>query len=441
MRIYIGGIDGYLGWSLACHLAHHGHTVGGLDDGSRRERVGEVGGQSLLPLSDFCARVRAFEERWPDSRGHLVYGRLHGHTQGFLQEKLRAFAPDAVVHLAEQPSAPWSMIDVEHAWATQEGNVGGTLRLLWAMKQVCPQAHLLKLGTMGEYGTPACRIPEGFLWWPAIAPGGSVPDAYMLQERVLFEGPDAVDRCGNRLYDPEEPCTPPLQRLMFHRSPGSFYHASKVQDTVNVEFACRAWGLAATDIMQGVVYGTRSEGRAPDEPTWHTRWDADECFGTAINRFVACAVAGEPLTLYGAGHQRRGFLPLADSMQCLTIALEQPPAPGEYRVWNQFEQVYDLTALAAAVVRAAHSFDLDPHVIAYLNPRVEAEEHFYAPVCRHLPAHGYRPTQDLDGVLRQMFADLLPHRKRLEAVRGTLVPQVRWDGTHARVPALRPVKV
>lgn len=389
MKVFIAGIDGYLGWSLAQYMAARGHEISGVDNESRRAWVEEVGSCSVTPISVLPDRRKAFCERY-GSELIVYYSDLleYDITLRALEEQ----RPDCIVHLAEIPSAPFSMIDARHACLTHRNNLEGTLNLLWAMKEVCPEAHLLKLGTMGEYGTPNVDIPEGF-----------------------FD----MDYRGRR------------DRLPFPRQPGSFYHLTKVHDTYNIMFACKVWGLRSTDIMQGVVFGTKIPEMEGDERLL-TRFDIDECFGTAINRFCASAVIEHPLTVYGAGHQKRGFLPLKDSMQCLTLAAENPPKPGEYRVFNQFERVHDLTELALMVQRAASELGIVVRALRYENPRREAEEHYYNPDRQLLLDLGYKPTYDIEFEVTKMIEDLVPYRGTIEDLRHVLIPQIHWDGSHAK---------
>lgn len=389
MRVFIAGVDGYLGWSLAQYLTARGHEVGGADAFLRRQWVEEMGGRSATPVFDMDERLRAFKERY-DIRLRFWEGDLR--EREFVDEVIGDFRPDAIVHLGECPSAPYSMVDVDHAVFVQTNNLISTFNLLGAMKDHAPEAHLVKLGTMGEYGTPSVDIPEGF-----------------------FE----VEYRGRK------------DRLPFPRQAGSWYHWSKVHGSNNVMFACKLWGLRSTDIMQGVVFGTRIDEM--EDERLLTRVDFDQAFGTAINRFCCQAVIGHPLTPFGKGHQRRGFLPLRDSMQCLTLTLENPPDAGEYRVFNQFAEVYDITELAVKVQSVASEFDLDVVVRNLQNPRRELEEHYYNPDHQHLFDLGYRPTHDVEAELRIMLGDLLKHRARIEEKREALIPDVRWDGRREKV--------
>ncbi|MCI4364474.1 MAG: NAD-dependent epimerase/dehydratase family protein [Thermoplasmata archaeon] len=390
MKVLITGVDGYSGWPLALHLLARGHEVVGIDNFVTRKRVKEVGSWSATPIPTFAKRQVAVREIMGKELG-FYRGDLQNYD--FVHHVLQAEHPDAIVHLAEQRSAPYSMIDVHHAVATQVENLTGTLHILYAMKEACPDAHLVKMGTMGEYGTPNTDIPEGFF-------------------DVEFHGRK--------------------DHLPFPRQGGSWYHWSKVFDSGDVMFAAKIFNLRATDVMQGVIYGIRTPEITDDRLL--TRFDFDETWGTALNRFIAQAVLGSPITPYGRGEQKRGFLALEDSMQSLRLAVEHPAAPGEYRVFNQFDASYSVNELADRVARIAGEFDLKPVIEHPADPRVEAEQHYYQPIHEHLPALGYRRTRELDEVVREIFTDLLRFRRRLEAGRHVVVPTVQW-----RVPDSRPL--
>ena len=393
MRVFIAGMDGYLGWSLAQYLAARGHQVAGADLFLRRQWVEEMGSCSATPIVPMKERLAALKE----SRGlEPKFWEADLRDYSAVERIFKEFQPDAVVHLGECPSAPYSMVDVHHATFVQVNNVVSTFNLMFAIRDLRPEAHLLKLGTMGEYGTPNVDIPEGF-----------------------FE----IEYRGRR------------DRMPFPRQPGSFYHLSKVHGSNNIMFACKVWKLRATDVMQGVVFGTRIDEMGSDERLL-TRLDFDESFGTAINRFCCQAVIGHPLTPFGRGHQKRGFLPLRDSMQCLTLALENPPQPGEYRVLNQFEEVYDLTELAEKVRRVAGQLGLKVEIHNLENPRKEMEEHYYKPDHQNLRDLGYKPTHDVEAEMKIMLTDLMKYRERIEAKKEVLIPKIRWDGTRHKVEYL-----
>jgi len=394
MRVFIAGIDGYLGWALAQHLLAEGHEVAGADCGLRRRWVEEMGSVSAIPIATMTDRLAGAADRHGSS---IAFWQGDLREYELVEEILRTFEPETVVHLGECPSAPYSMIDREHAMFVQTNNLSTTFNLLFGIRDVCPGAHLLKLGTMGEYGTPAVPIPEGF-----------------------FE----IEYRGHR------------DRLPFPRQAGSWYHWSKVHGSNNVMFASRLWGLRATDVMQGVVFGTRIECM-DDDPRLRTRLDFDSSFGTAVNRFCCQAIVGHPLTPYGGGNQKRGFLSLVDSMRCLTLAIENPPAEGEYRVFNQFAQVHAVGELALIVQSVAEEMGLAVDVCHAENPRKELDEHLFEPDNQGLRDLGYEPTRDVPGVIRDMLEDLVPHRARIEASRAVFMPSIRWDGPHQAVDFLQ----
>jgi UDP-sulfoquinovose synthase len=386
MKVFISGIDGYLGWTLALHLIAHGYEVAGCDLFLRRKWVDEMGSQSATPIRSMKERLKACKDNLSKE---IIFQEGDIRDYKFVLKFLKSFQPEAIVHLGEMPSAPYSMVDIEHCTFTQINNTVGTLNILYAMKAVCPEAHLVKLGTMGEYGTPNLDIPEGFF---------------------------TIEYRGR------------TDTLPFPRQAGSWYHQTKVHDSHNIIFACKIWGLCSTDIMQGVVFGTRIDEMRDDERLC-TRFDFDQCFGTALNRFCAEAVIGHPLSPFGIGKQKRGFLPLRDSMQCLTIAINNPPKKGEYRVFNQFEEVHSITELAEKVRKIGDEYDLKVKISNVENPRKEMEEHYYNPDHRHLLDLGYQPTHDVEQELRIMIKDLIKYKSRIEQKKEVLIPDIRWDGT------------
>ena len=314
----------------------------------------------------------------------------------FVRDSVSDFRPEAIVHLGECPSAPYSMIDLEHTVLVQQNNIVGTLNILHAMRDITPDAHLVKLGTMGEYGTPNIDIPEGFF-------------------EIEYQGRKDV--------------------LPFPRQAGSWYHWSKVHDSNNVMFACKMWGLRSTDIMQGVVFGTRVDETQNDD-RMITRVDFDQAFGTIINRFCCQAIVGHPLTPYGNGGQKRSFIPLKDSMQCLTLVVENPPDTADYRVFNQFQGVFTVKELALKVRQVAAEVGFDVPITNLENPRIEAENHYYNPAHRALFDLGYQPTEDIDKEVRMMLEDLMKYRDRIEANKDVLIPDVRWNGSREKVQTI-----
>lgn len=391
MRVLIPGIDGYLGFPLGLHLLSRGHEVIGIDNLSRRKRVREVGSHSATPIYSPFERFMALHEEFPEFKWRIMDLRDYEEVD-YVFDK---YKPDAVVHLGEIPSAPYSMIDVEHCNETQMNNIIGTNNILFAMEKHTPDSHLLKLATMGEYSTPNIDIPEGF-----------------------FE----VEYRGRKDY------------LPFPRQGGSWYHLSKIHDTHNIMFACKIWGLRSTDIHQGVVHGIVTQDMVRYcgclektlDPRLITRFDFDEIWGTAVNRFCAQAVIGHKLTPYGKGGQTRGYIALRDSIQCMTIALENPPDEGEYRTFNQFSECYSVNELAERVVNVYEELGGSAEVWNIENPRVEAEEHYYNPDCNHLRDLGFKPTHTLDDELRITIPKLMEYRKRIEEKSDHIMPTIKW---------------
>ncbi|MGH9045042.1 MAG: NAD-dependent epimerase/dehydratase family protein [Acidimicrobiales bacterium] len=378
MRILVLGADGYLGWPTALHLSRRGHDVGALDSLVRRDYDSELGTSSLVPISDLRHRV----EVWEDISGLVVtpfIGDLNDHA--FVIAALTDFRPDAIVHFAEQRSAPYSMIDRSHAVYTQVNNVVGTLNLLYAIQEVDPSIHLVKLGTMGEYGTPNIDIEEGFI-------------------EITHRGRTDV--------------------LPFPKQPGSFYHLSKVHDSHNIMFACRIWGLRATDLNQGIVYGQETEETVL-HPDLATRFDYDGVFGTVLNRFCVQAVAGYPLSVYGTGGQTRGMLNICDTLACVELAINNPAAEGEFRVFNQFTESFSVRALARMV---ADAYSGSVEIATLANPRVEKEEHYYRAAHTKLLDLGLVPHLLEPSTISSMLAVAERHRPRIDA--SVIAPSAEW---------------
>ena len=381
MRVLILGGDGYLGWPTAMRFSSKGHEVAVVDNFSRRRWVEEAGSHSLTPIVSLDERIEA----WREISGKEIEAYIGDIAEGtFVADVLRDVQPTVIVHYGEQPSAPWSMRSVDHAVVTQANNVIGSLKLLWAMRDHAPEAHLVKLGTMGEYGTPNIDIEEGFI---------------------------EIEHKGRR------------DTLPFPKLPGSLYHLSKVHDSHNIHFACRVWGLRATDLNQGVVYGIETPETRLDERLI-TRFDYDELFGTALNRFAVQAVIGYPLTVYGKGGQTRGFLNIVDTLQCIELTAANAPQAGEYRVFNQFTEVFDVGGLAEKVQHAAGELGMDIQVDHVVNPRFELEEHYYNPTHTKLLDLGLSPTLLSETLIESMLQVIARHRDRVDI--DVIAPVTQW---------------
>ncbi len=388
MRILVLGGDGYLGWPQALYLSSKGHDIIIFDNLMRRQFDLEQGFDSLLPISTLQERIAA----WKEVSGRQIQFYI-GDTMDYeaVSEVFRTFQPETVVHFGEQRSAPYSMIDRRHAVFTQTNNVIGTLNILYAIKEFAPGCHLVKLGTMGEYGTPNIDIEEGFI-------------------EIHHKGRSDV--------------------LPYPKQPGSWYHLSKVHDSHNIMFCCKIWGLRATDLNQGVVYGVETDETALDARL-STRFDYDQIYGTALNRFCVQAAIGYPLTVYGKGQQIRGYINLRDTSRCIERAINSPPAMGEYRVFNQITEQFSLSELAALVAEQSRRMGFEARSRHLPNPRVEAEEHYYNAAHTRLIDLGLEP-HFLNGAVLQLLIGLaIQHRERID--RRLIMPTVSWRMTKNEV--------
>jgi UDP-sulfoquinovose synthase len=381
MRVAVLGGDGYCGWATALYLSRKGHSVAIADNFSRRQWDHELGVQTLTPILPLSDRLRV----WQELTGNTIELFVGDVTEyDFLSSVVEDFEPEAVVHFAEQRAAPYSMIDRKHAVFTQVNNVVGTLNLLFALREFQPDCHLIKLGTMGEYGTPNIDIEEGYI---------------------------TIEHNGRR------------DTVPYPKQPGSFYHLSKVHDSHNIMFTCKAWGLRATDLNQGVVYGTMTDEVALSEALIN-RFDYDEVFGTVLNRFCVQAAIGHPLTVYGKGGQTRGFLDIRDTVRCIEIACLNPAAQGECRVYNQFTEQFSVLDLARLVQTAGEKLGLTVEVEHLSDPRVEAQEHYYNAKHAKLIELGLEPHLLSDSLLDSLMNVALQYRDRIDA--SVMMPQINW---------------
>jgi UDP-sulfoquinovose synthase len=382
MRVLILGGDGYLGWPTALRFSARGHEVAVVDNFSRRRWVDEAGSDSLTPIGGLEQRVKA----WRETSGEQIRSYSGSVEDGdFLDGVVAETRPEAVIHYGEQPSAPYSMISRERAVETQHTNVIGTLNLLFSLRDHVPECHLVKLGTMGEYGQPDIDIEEGYI---------------------------EIEHKGRK------------DTLPFPKLPGSLYHCSKVHDSTNIHFACRTWGLRATDLNQGVVYGIETEETAGDERLI-TRFDYDEIFGTVLNRFCVQAVIGHPLTVYGSGGQTRGFLNIRDTLNCVELAATNPADAGEFRVFNQFTEQFSVLELAELVKHAAEHLGYSVEIQHCDNPRVEKEEHYYNAIHTKLLDLGLEPT-----LLGEELVESIIHaieRYKGNVIESSIDPHTRWN--------------
>jgi UDP-sulfoquinovose synthase len=381
MRILILGGDGYLGWPTAMRFSARGHEVSVVDNFSRRRWHTQHSTDSLTPIGSLADRIEA----WKDVSGREIRTFVGSIEDGkFLDRIVAETLPETVIHYGEQPSAPYSMKSRATAVETQYTNVIGTLNLLFSLRDRVPDCHLVKLGTMGEYGTPNIDIEEGFI---------------------------ELEHKGRK------------DTLPFPKMPGSLYHLSKVHDSHNIHFACRIWGLRATDLNQGVVYGIETDESASDERLI-TRFDYDEYFGTVLNRFCVQAVIGHPLTIYGEGGQTRGFLNIRDTLQCVELAAHTPADLGEFRVFNQFTEQFSVSELAELVKRSSAELGYEVSIHNYPNPRIEAEHHYYNAVNTKLIDLGLKPHYLGEELVRSMLKIIERYKGRV--IERAILPRTRW---------------
>jgi UDP-sulfoquinovose synthase len=382
MRVLVLGGDGYLGWPTAMNLSAHGHEVAVADNYLRRQLVTRTGSDSLTPILTLPQRASA----WQEVSGHTIDVHVIDlRDYDLLTRLMRDFQPDAVVHYGQIPSAPYSMQGRPQAVFTQLNNVENNLNVIFAILEHNPDCHLVKLGTMGEYGCPNIDIEEGYL---------------------------EIEHNGR------------TDTLPFPKVPHSWYHASKVADSTNIHFASRVYGLRATDLNQGVVYGVHTDETLLDDRLL-TRFDYDEQFGTALNRFCLQAAIGHPLTVYGSGGQTRGFLNIRDTLACVELALLNPAEQGEMRVYNQFTESFSIRELAIVVQHAGKELGLDVAIGEVENPRTEAQEHYYNPTHTKLLDLGLKPTLLSDDLVTDTLDTLMKYRER--AVHEAIAPRTRWQ--------------
>ncbi|KAJ0977549.1 hypothetical protein J5N97_013023 [Dioscorea zingiberensis] len=386
-RVMVIGGDGYCGWATALHLSNKNYEVAIVDNLVRRLFDHQLGLDSLTPICSIHNRLR----RWKSLTGKTIQLQIGDICDfEFLSEAFKSFEPDAVVHFGEQRSAPYSMIDRSRAVFTQHNNVIGTLNVLFAIKEFGEECHLVKLGTMGEYGTPNIDIEEGYI---TITHNGRT------------------------------------DTLPYPKQASSFYHLSKVHDSNNIAFTCKAWGIRATDLNQGVVYGVRTDETEMHEELCN-RFDYDGVFGTALNRFCVQAAVGHPLTVYGKGGQTRGYLDIRDTVQCVELAIANPAKPGEFRVFNQFTEQFSVNDLASLVTKAGKKLGLDVKTISVPNPRVEAEEHYYNAKHTKLIELGLQPHLLSDSLLDSLMNFAIEYKDRVDT--SQIMPNVSWKKIGAK---------
>lgn len=383
MKILVLGGDGYLGWPTSLRFSNDGHQVLILDNLIKREIEIKQGVSPLNKILTLHDRVKYWNKNQNNKKLDFVICDVLNYK--ILCETIESFRPEIIVHYAEQPSAPYSMASRENATFTQNNNIIGTLNLLFAMKKYCPEAHLIKLGTMGEYGTPNIDIEEGWL-------------------ELTYKGRK--------------------DRVLYPKKPNSFYHLSKVHDSGNIEFACRIWGLRCTDLNQGIVYGLSTNEINLDKEKLATAFHYDGIFGTIINRFITQISIDKSMTVYGKGTQERAYLNINDTINCVNLAMLNPPKAGEFRVFNQFTEFASLNDLAKKIKNYANKINMKATIENVKNPRIEEENHYYNPKNTSLLSLGLKPIYFDDNQIKIMLDFIKLHKSKIDP--SLLEPKIMW---------------
>jgi UDP-sulfoquinovose synthase len=380
MKVLVLGGDGYLGWPTAMHLTANGHEVAVVDNYLRRRLSKEEDVEPLYRVPNLHERVKV----WESVSGHNILPFIGDLMEWeFVREVFDRFPPEAIVHYAEQPAAPYSMLNRRAAMLTLQNNLTVTGNVIFAVKEFCPEAHIVKLGTMGEYGTPNIDIEEGWL---------------------------EINHKGRK------------HKFLYPRQASSLYHTTKIMDTDLLWFYVRMWGLRVTDLMQGPVYGIFTD-EAQDERLLPF-FNYDEIFGTVLNRFVVQAISGYPLTVYGKGGQTRGYLNIMDTLNCVRLSIEKPPKKTELRIFNQFTETFTVNELAVKVKKVGENLGIKVEIKSVENPRLEAEEHYYNPSHTGLLDLGLKPNYLSDDVLSRMMRFVMRHKKNIDPDR--IYRRIAW---------------
>ena len=371
--ILILGGDGYLGWPTAMYFSNKGYDVTVVDNYFRRNACTELDVGMLYPVPTLIERAKI----WHALTGKeikVVIGDLadaevmRGFFKGEIEyswaiDKKNTGIPETIIHYAEQPSAPYSLINYKYANITLTNNLLVTNNLVFALRDFSRDTHVIHVGTMGEYGTPNIDIEEGWL---------------------------EIDHKGR------------TDKFLFPRQASSLYHTTKIMDTDLMWFGVRMWDLRITDLMQGPVYGIET----PESAISHklrTIFNYDEIFGTLLNRFIVQALVDYPLTVYGKGGQTRGYLNINDTLQCVHMSEKKPAQKGELRIFNQIVETFSVNQLADKVQSVGKKLGHNVTIQNLENPRRESEEHYYNPTYQGLKNSGVKPHYLTDEVLESMF--------------------------------------
>lgn len=388
-HILILGGDGYLGWPTAMYFSNHGYQVTVVDNYFRRKACDDLNSTILFPIPNLFERARIWNEK-TGYKINVIIGDLSDpeFTRSLLDPSQNSsdwIQPETVIHYAEQPSAPYSLINYQYADITLINNLRVTNNILWAIRDYARDVHLIKLGTMGEYGTPNIDIEEG---WIDIKHKGR------------------------------------SDKFLYPRQAGSLYHTTKIMDTDLLWFAVRMWNLKVTDLMQGPVYGVETEESKIDDRL-RTIFNYDEIFGTIINRFVVQSVVDYPLTVYGKGGQTRGYINIKDTLQCVHKSEITPASSGELRIFNQITETFSVNQLANMIQEVGVQRGHDVQIKHIENPRKEMENHYYNPSYQGLSEIGVKPTLLSGGILNDLFKVVEEKKKSIN--KDIIFKGIKWD--------------
>jgi UDP-sulfoquinovose synthase len=371
VKILVLGGDGFLGWPTAMRLSKAGHEVMVVDNYLRRRLCLEQSVAPLFAVPDLGRRVQL----WREATGLRIEARIGDVSDwSFISSVMQGFVPDALVHYAEQPAAPYSMLSRHAAALTLQNNLMTTLNVIYGVREFAPTCHIVKLGTMGEYGTPNIDIEEGWL---------------------------EIEHKGR------------TDKFLYPRQAGSLYHTTKIMDTDMLWLYARVWNIRVTDLMQGPVYGVETYENDSHEELY-SFLNYDEIFGTVLNRFIVQAVAGYPLTVYGAGGQTRGFLHINDTLNCIELAIRTPAKPGQLRIFNQFTETFSVNGLADKVASVGRQMGLSIEIKSVQNPRKEAEDHRYVAAHTGLLELGLEPHFLTDERLADIIKLVMRFKNRID---------------------------
>lgn len=394
MRILILGGDGYLGWPTAMYFSIRGHEVTVVDNYFRRNACLEIDVGMLYPVPTLQERAQIWHAHTgheikvviadlsdPEVMRSLFDGRVR---YQWAVNPVYTGTPETVIHYAEQPSAPYSLMNYKYANITISNNLLVTNNLMFALRDFSPTTHVVHIGTMGEYGTPNIDIEEGWL---------------------------EIEHKGRK------------DKFLFPRQASSMYHTTKIMDTDLMWFCVRMWNLRVTDLMQGPVYGIETDESAVD-PRLMTIFNYDEIFGTVINRFIIQGIVGYPLTVYGKGGQTRGYLNIKDTLQCVGKSVQAPAKAGELRIFNQIMETFSVMELAEMTQKVGRNLGYNVTIKSIDNPRKEAEEHYYNPTYQGLIELGVKPHYLTPEVMASMFRVVLDYKDNIR--KDVIFRGVRW---------------